>query len=154
MIDSGDPELQADGALLRIDWKQSNPYSAATISLNQVDLRQADNSGVAASFERDFSLQSLELPTQFELMQNYPNPFNSRTELRFKTPAESKVTITVCNILGQPVRILLDQTCAAGNHRVVWDGKNELGREVVSGIYIVRMEARGFASHRVMAFVK
>ena len=154
MIESGDPELHGQGALLRIQWQQANPYTAPSISLAQVDLRSADNSAMAVNFERDFSLQNLALPTQFELMQNYPNPFNSRTELRFKTPVESRVTITICNILGQPVRVLLDQTCAAGNHRVVWDGKNELGREVVSGVYIVRMEAPGFASHRVMAFVK
>ena len=154
LSETGDPEIQMDGALVRIEWQQLRTAAVPKITLAQVDLRSADNSGLAVSYEQNLELSSTTLPTRFELLQNYPNPFNSRTELTFHVPTEARVRVEVLNILGQPVRVLYNESSAAGSHRLVWDGKNEHGLEVVSGIYLVRMQAAGFTATRRMAFIK
>ena len=154
LSERGDIEINENGSLLQIQWKQLNVSAAPVITLAQVDLRTADNSGLAVGYVEETRLAGAALPTQFELLQNFPNPFNNRTEVFFRTPVDSRVKIDVVNILGQPVRVLRDASCAAGSHRIVWDGKNEMGQEVVSGIYILRMESPGFSANRIMAFVK
>jgi hypothetical protein len=75
------------------------------------------------------------LPYRFHLHQNYPNPFNSTTTLNFDVPVESRVDLVIYNVLGQRVRRLVNEDLPAGNHRVIWDGKNQAGRSVTTGVY-------------------
>jgi hypothetical protein len=81
------------------------------------------------------------LPTRFELHQNYPNPFNPSTTIEFAVPTNARVDIKVFNLLGQEVRTLLSGTKAAGRYSLVWDGKDNSGSRVASGIYIYKMKA-------------
>jgi hypothetical protein len=71
----------------------------------------------------------------FGLFQNYPNPFNAGTTLAFELPEGGSIVLVVYNILGERVRTLADGPMAAGFHRVAWDGKNEEGGSVNSGLY-------------------
>ena len=94
------------------------------------------------------------LPTNYELEQNYPNPFNPTTEIRFATPRSGEVTLTVHNMLGQTVRTLVSGTVEAGNHTVTWNGKNDRGEGVSSGIYLYRMTAGNEVSSKKMMLIR
>lgn len=80
-------------------------------------------------------------PNRFILSQNYPNPFNPSTTVRFKLPHRSTVTLTVYNTLGQQVRTLFDGISEAGEHSVTWNGRDNAGRHLPSGVYFLRIEA-------------
>ena len=80
-------------------------------------------------------------PTKFSLRHNYPNPFNPITQIPYQLPREGKVEICIYNLLGQKVCTVADEVQKAGYHTVRWDGRDELGREVGSGVYLCRMEA-------------
>ncbi|MDZ7374284.1 MAG: Ig-like domain-containing protein [candidate division KSB1 bacterium] len=81
------------------------------------------------------------LPRTFQVYQNFPNPFNPVTTIRFELPKDQRVRVEVFNVLGQRVRLLLDEHVEAGFHEVRWDGRDELGRDVASGVYYVRVHA-------------
>ncbi|MEN3039010.1 MAG: T9SS type A sorting domain-containing protein, partial [Candidatus Kryptonium sp.] len=83
-----------------------------------------------------------ELPLEYELYQNYPNPFNMGTEIRYDVPEYSEVKIIVWNVLGQRVRVLVDGRVDPGRKVVRWDGKDEEGRYVGSGVYFYTIYAR------------
>ncbi|WP_456408054.1 LamG-like jellyroll fold domain-containing protein [Caldithrix abyssi] len=82
-----------------------------------------------------------QLPTAFELSQNYPNPFNPSTEIRFALPEVSDVQLEVFNLLGQKVKTLFNGRANPGTYRVSWNGTNESGRAVASGVYLYRLKA-------------
>jgi hypothetical protein len=94
------------------------------------------------------------VPMTFDMAQNYPNPFNPTTTVNFQLPKKSDVRITVYNALGQVVRTLASQSYDAGRHQVVWDGTNNNGAQVSTGIYIYRMEAGDFVKSMKMILMK
>jgi hypothetical protein len=80
-------------------------------------------------------------PRESRLLQNHPNPFNAQTEVRFQLAQACQVVLTVWNVQGQQIRKLLEEERAAGYHTIHWDGKNEGGLAVASGVYLLRMKA-------------
>lgn len=94
------------------------------------------------------------LPKEFNLRQNYPNPFNLGTIIKYALPKASEVRIQVYNVLGQKVRNLVNQRQEAGYKMVRWDGKNDHGVEVGSGIYFYRIEAEDFVKCKKMVLLK
>lgn len=76
------------------------------------------------------------LPQQFALQQNFPNPFNPTTQIRYELPEAAHVELTMYNAVGQNVRVLVDETRAAGHHEIVWDGRDAAGNPVSSGVYV------------------
>jgi hypothetical protein len=95
-----------------------------------------------------------ELPFAFTLAQNYPNPFNPETEIRFELPEDAHVVLKIFNTLGQEVRALVDAQYEAGYHGVRWDGKDENGHTVSSGVYLYKLEAESFAQVKKMCLVR
>jgi flagellar hook assembly protein FlgD len=81
------------------------------------------------------------VPGTFSLLPNYPNPFNPSTTISFSLPARGKVTLTVYDITGRKVRELISGQVNAGMHSVVWEGKDERGKGVSSGVYLSRLES-------------
>ncbi len=81
------------------------------------------------------------LPTEFTVEQNYPNPFNPTTQIRYGLPKTEKVELVVFNALGQKVKTLIFGFQEAGYHTVTWDGTNEAGQSVSSGIYFYQIQA-------------
>ncbi len=75
------------------------------------------------------------LPIEYELVQNYPNPFNPSTRIKFNLPDLSEVSLAIYNILGQKVITLKDDVLDIGRYSVVWNGRNDLGNNVASGMY-------------------
>jgi len=89
------------------------------------------------------------IPNEFVLLQNYPNPFNPSTSIQFGLPKESFVRLSVFNILGQEVGVLLNKNMGAGFHKVNFDASN-----LNTGMYIYKIEANDFVSVKKMLFVK
>ncbi|MFC1540220.1 S8 family serine peptidase [Gemmatimonadota bacterium] len=85
----------------------------------------------------------VQLPNELTLEQNYPNPFNPDTQIKFGIPTSSHVRLRIMNIRGQTLRTLVDDEKSAGWHTVMWDGRNEGGDQVASGIYLYLIEVEG-----------
>ena len=91
---------------------------------------------------------------EFALNQNFPNPFNPVTQIQYQLPETNQVSIRVYNLLGQRICTLVDKKQLAGNHQVVWDGRNEEGLSEASGIYLVLMQAGAFSSARKITLLR
>lgn len=85
-------------------------------------------------------VQSAIVPTTLQLLPNYPNPFRARTTLEFTLPKRRDVRLVVYDVLGRRVRTLVDRSYDAGRHTARWDGRNDTGQAVASGIYLGRLE--------------
>ncbi len=97
------------------------------------------------------------IPGRFSLEQNFPNPFNPSTTFKYELPQAGNVTLTIFNTLGQKVRTLVDGSRNAGLYSVMWNGKNENGEFVPSGIYFYRLAVSGksnFTQTRKMMLLK
>jgi len=94
------------------------------------------------------------IPEVFSLEQNYPNPFNPTTTIRFSVPAQTRVSLNIYNTLGQKVRTLLNDSRDAGTFSVVWNGRDDAGRTVTSGLYFCRMIANNVSFTTKMLLVK
>lgn len=95
------------------------------------------------------------VPTEFTLSQNYPNPFNPSTTIKFGLPKEAPVTLEIYNVLGVKVRTLIaGETMSASFHTLVWDGKDDGGVAVPSGVYLYRVHADKFQASKKMTLIK
>jgi hypothetical protein len=94
------------------------------------------------------------LPKEYDLRQNYPNPFNPTTVIEYALPKPSPVKIQIYNILGQRVRNLVDERQEPGYKLINWDGKDDHGNEVSSGIYFYRIVAGDFVKCKKMTLLK
>ena len=98
-------------------------------------------------------MASEEIPKEFALSRNYPNPFNPSTKINFQVPKVTKVIIKIYDILGREIRILIDERKSTGTYQVTWDGRDDSGQQVASGLYIYRMEAGDLSSGSEQSFV-
>ncbi|MGB2804995.1 MAG: FlgD immunoglobulin-like domain containing protein [Candidatus Zixiibacteriota bacterium] len=110
--------------------------------------------GTAGNEVREISGSNDTRPSEFSLSQNYPNPFNPATNIEFNLPKAAHVKIDVFNIVGQRVRTLVDEEMKSGRYLADWDGKDEQGHSVSSGIYFYRMQAGDFSDMKKMLLVK
>ncbi len=94
------------------------------------------------------------VPKTFALEQNYPNPFNPSTTINFSVPKSGNVKITIYNSIGQLVKTLVDNHFTAGSYKVTWDGRNNSGTSVSSGVYFYKFTSRDFAQTRKMMLMK
>jgi hypothetical protein len=122
---------------------RSLPSNLATVAVNTTSIHEDE--------------PRLHLKTQ--LLANYPNPFNPTTSIHFSLSFvdgrdEGNVVMAVYNIRGQHVRTLIDGVYHTGNHSVVWDGKDDMGRYVSSGIYFYRMTTESYSSTQKMILMK
>jgi hypothetical protein len=94
-------------------------------------------------------------PVHYALFNNFPNPFNNTTAIRYALPGREKVTLKIYNILGQEVAALLDgEFRDSGYHIEYWNGRNQFGEAVASGIYIYRLRAGNFTGSDKMILIK
>ncbi len=97
------------------------------------------------------------LPAEFSMSQNFPNPFNPSTTITFEIPqlyANSNVNLSIYNLRGQKIRSLVTANMAAGIHAIQWDGTNDIGQNVASGLYLFRLTAGDFAETNKMLLLK
>ena len=91
---------------------------------------------------------------EFALYPNFPNPFNPETRIRFQLAENSDVKLMVYDVLGRKVRTLVSDRMDAGHHVINWDGLNDAGTDVASGMYVYRIKAGDFIAHRKMLLVR
>ena len=91
---------------------------------------------------------------EFALYPNYPNPFNPETRIRFQLAENSNVRLMIYDVLGRKVRTLVSERMDAGHHVLNWNGLNDAGADVASGMYVYRIKAGDFIAHRKMLLVR
>jgi hypothetical protein len=79
------------------------------------------------------------IPKDYAINDIYPNPFNSQMVINYAVPVESPIRLEVFDIGGRMVKTLLDERSSVGYHRIVWDGANDMGKKVSSGVYLIRL---------------
>jgi len=99
-------------------------------------------------------MADVRLPDRFDLMQNFPNPFNPETSIRFQIARATPVRLVLFNTLGQQVRVLADKKLDAGYYELKWDGRDDTGQRVGSGIYYYRLESSEFKSIKKMLLLR
>ncbi|MBX7151845.1 T9SS type A sorting domain-containing protein [bacterium] len=105
---------------------------------------------IAGFYNSQFTL----VPLEFALHSNYPNPFNPSTTIAYDLPKESKITLKVFNALGQEVRTLINEIRPQGFHSIQWDGRNNSGQSVASGLYIYQIQADKIVKSKKMLLLK
>ena len=107
-------------------------------------------------YEHTISGAPIASPSDYQLFQNRPNPFNGSTLIEYIVPTHSRVYLIIYDILGRRVRTLVDgKAHNPALYRVIWDGRNEAGGRVASGIYFYQMRGeRGFSKARKMLFIQ
>jgi hypothetical protein len=95
-----------------------------------------------------------EIPGAYKLSQNFPNPFNPVTTIKFDMKERGPVTLRVYNVAGHLVRTLVDDVRDAAAYSIPWDGRNNIGSEVASGIYFYKMETKVFSETRKMVLLR
>jgi len=141
------------GSLLRIKFQKKRQE----VDISSANIEKAILVDVSAQkFEVEIlpNKATKSIPHTFSLAQNYPNPFNARTVINYSLPKDSEVRIDIYNILGQRVKTVVDEYQPAGYKTVVWDGTNQKGSAVGSGIYLYRIQAGDFTSSRKMLLLK
>jgi hypothetical protein len=123
-----DPDVIVTNENVHVGWAGNSPPNDLDVFYRR---GRIITTGVRAS--------GLVVPGHVQLMQNYPNPFNSQTDIRFGVGQTSAIEIDVVNLLGQNVRTLGAGQYHPGWHTVQWDGKNERGSDLPSGLYFVRL---------------
>ena len=94
------------------------------------------------------------IPAKFEVFQNYPNPFNPTTTISYAIPTGSFVSLKIYDILGREVRTLVNTEQKPGVYNTVWNGDNNFGNKVASGIYIYRVVAGNKIQSKKMILMK
>ncbi len=94
------------------------------------------------------------LPQVFSVSQNYPNPFNPTTNIVFELPRRSHVMLTIYNVLGQTVNILVNREMSAGYYTVDWDGRRSNGSHVATGVYLYQLVADDYIDTKTMILLK
>jgi hypothetical protein len=132
-----------------IDYKSQASEGVDIWSMYRGDFHRTGlYSGVGTSVKDHFAT---EVPGKFKLAQNYPNPFNPETTISFQLPTNGGntrgVNLAIYDISGKLVKTLINGEKEPGYHSVVWDGKNETGNEVSSGVYFYKIDvaAKGHA---------
>ncbi|NOZ61213.1 MAG: T9SS type A sorting domain-containing protein [Calditrichaeota bacterium] len=129
------------------DPAQRSFYLSTGVDLTGQDFVLSPGSGVAV---KDRILQ----PTTIHLFQNFPNPFNPTTQIRFELPQPEHVTLSVFNASGQLVKVLQNGRISAGSHEIEWDGTDQFGRKVVSGVYFYQLKINNFQEVKRMILTK
>jgi hypothetical protein len=122
------------------------------LEFEMASVRSADNEDLVAGFEGIASKP--EVPTSFRLVGNLPNPFNPVTKIAYEMPHEADVAIRIYDVSGRLVRTLIDQVMEPGRHEAVWNGRNETGEPVGSGVYFCTMDADEFHGSHKMTLLK
>ena len=117
------------------------------------DLQHAN----ALVLQLDTMVDASPVPTILALRQNFPNPFNPQTTIAYDLPATSsdeRVRLRIVDVSGRVVRTLVDEDQPAGTYRTRWEGKNDRGEAVSSGVYFYVLDARGSRHTRKLVLLK
>jgi hypothetical protein len=104
--------------------------------------------------DAEWVVSEQDVPQATNLLGNYPNPFNPSTSIQYALGEETHVTLRIYNTLGQEVATLVDEVQMAGYKKAIWNGTNDFGASVASGVYIYTLEAGNIVKSERMLFMK
>ena len=136
---------------LNLQFDLLHPESSMTQGLNLTEIKIDDKVMLPTVVN---NLKETAIPNRFELYQNHPNPFNPETTIQFQLPKSGQVKIDIFNQLGQKVKTLLNEQKPAGTFEVRWNGVDDKGQPVVSGVYFYKMTAGKFTAIKKMALIR
>ncbi len=128
--------LCGGNSMLRVDVTDSR----STMVSDEHYVAGADGGDPKTNWTND-SRMAKEFPVSYSLEQNRPNPFNPQTLIQYQLPEASKITLTIYNLFGQELRTLVAGQREAGCYSEIWDGRDDFGRRVASGVYFYRLSA-------------
>jgi len=151
-IDSNNGVLVVAGDTIHIGEQVSFAQGVFTFSFgsHKIEIRDLSDIGTLTGVKDAVEA----LPLSYALEQNYPNPFNPETRIYFEIPEHQHVKLVIYNLRGQQVRTLVDEQFAPGRHIVNWDGRDNNGNRMPSGMYVYRMKAGDFIAHKKMMLIK
>ena len=130
-------------------------YFAGTVDFGGGDLISAGSDDIfLVKYSESTVAAETIAPMSVALSQNFPNPFNPQTTLSFSLPHQSHVRLSIYNIAGRLVRTLINEERAAGRYSAAWEGRDNTGGLVASGVYLYRMEAAEFVQTRRMVLLR
>ena len=139
-------------------WTEPSEISGSwkVSAYDATDSTVADNASFSLTIKENVLLVDARyaIPDVFALHPNYPNPFNPTTTILYDLPEAATVHLVIYDILGKQIKTLLNQSQDAGNRIAMWDGTDDLGRQVSAGVYLYQIQAGGFNQTRKMLFLK
>lgn len=140
-------ETAVDSVVIR--WPLGYKQVLTDVEINQYhNIKEPDLSSVESVSSESVG------PATFSLDQNYPNPFNPTTRIDFQISEPVLVSISVYDMTGRKVRSLMNSIQQSGTHSVVWDGRDDVGQVVASGVYVYQMKAGNFVDSQKMVFTQ
>jgi hypothetical protein len=151
---TGDYKVKASPACGDPQWyyHKSTWELATLVDVTMLSDRSGVDFNVSTAVEDEEEIA--QRPAEFELYQNYPNPFNPETEIKYALNKAGHVSLQIYNVLGEKVKTLLDRYQPAGFYQINWDGKNDNGKPLSSGIYLYKLEVNGFSEAKKMLLLK
>jgi len=122
---------------------------------NPVKITMDQSKSAIAHFHKSTDIsENPDLPDTFMLGQNYPNPFNPETTIEYQIPVSGHIKLEICNTKGQTIRILVDSYQNAGTYQTIWNGRDNLGHMVSSGIYYYVLRNKTHIKIKKLLFIK
>jgi len=171
----GGADMDSEPDLILIGWHAASAFGASVSSGGDVNKDGFDDiiigapqcwptdRGTAIIYAGNGNLTSVKAtdttpitPESCVLYQNYPNPFNNQTVIRYSLPSINSllVELRIYNLLGEEVRMLINEKKQMGTYEIVWDGRDKNGKDVTSGIYYAELKTGGFRQMKKMALVR
>ena len=147
-VDSILPEIDNISSPHLVDIDNDTDYDLFLLS-NNSELYFVENLTIT-----DIPDNSIQLPFGYHLYQNYPNPFNSHTTMKYYLPKPNQVKVEIYDVLGQKVKTLINQPQNSGMHQVVWNGRDENGNSVSSGVYIYNLTSGNYSASKKLLLLK
>jgi len=149
--------INGDGEIVRLNFqivapsiknKRTKLTLARALANDRIVTVTSDGEVIVAESEAE------PLVVDYALFQNYPNPFNLETQIQYQIPRLSPVRITIYNLMGNKIRTLIKEDKPAGSYQVYWDGKDDQGKAMSSGIYLFELMSGEFVQSKKMIMMK
>jgi hypothetical protein len=137
-----------------------DPTQSDYCQIGEIEIyTQADTSVALENLAKMPTIQSesatiVEMPKSYNVEQNYPNPFNPETTINFQLPVDSQVILKIYNMMGQEITTLVSGMLSAGNHSIMWNGRNNQGKKVPSGMYLYQFRAGNYNVTKKMVLLE
>lgn len=153
---SGDSAPLQAMAPLRIGWAAGRAHFKGNYDdikiYNYAQAQLTPKDSTATAIDKDKNIA--DLPNRYSLAQNYPNPFNPTTDITFSIGKHEKVSLVIYDVLGREIRTLVNDDIVPGVHKVTWDGMDNFGKQVASGIYLYKLTTNKYSEVRKMVMMK
>ena len=152
--------VPVEAKYVKINKVLPNGYLSKYVQIGEIEIFTVksvfkSNFEIVSNFDQGQELISeVEPPQSYNLQQNYPNPFNPETTIRFQIPGEGQVNLKIYNMRGQEITTLVDGQLSAGYHSIMWNGRDNHGKKVPSGMYLYQFRAGKYSVTKKMVLLE